>query len=113
MGTALERFVNSYESAARFVKEAMDKKYNESWVVIVGQGFSFEVTHEVKHVLWMYFCDIAVLVYKAAVGVAREAAACEEEAAFAARGRASVPSQQSVRCIHCIVHIRLRPVCFG
>ena len=43
----------------------MDKKYNENWIVVIGQGFSFEVTHEVKHVLWMYFCDIAVLVYKA------------------------------------------------
>lgn len=42
----------------------MDKKYNESWVVVIGQGFAFEVTHEVKHVLWMYFWNIAVLVYK-------------------------------------------------
>ena len=43
----------------------MDKKYNENWIVAIGQGFAFEVTHEVKHVLWMYFCDIAVLVCKA------------------------------------------------
>ena len=32
----------------------MDKKYNENWIVVIGQGFAFEVTHEVKHVLWMY-----------------------------------------------------------
>ena len=44
----------------------MDKKYNESWVVVIGQGFAFEVTHEVKHVLWMYFWNIAILVYKGA-----------------------------------------------
>jgi len=43
----------------------MDKKYNSNWIVAIGQGFSFEVTHEVKHVLWMYFCDIGVLVCKA------------------------------------------------
>ena len=43
----------------------MDKKYNENWIVVIGQGFAFEVTHEVKHVLWMYFCDTAVLVCKA------------------------------------------------
>ena len=24
-----------------------------------------QVTHEVKHVLWMFFCDLAILVYKA------------------------------------------------
>ena len=47
------------------VKEMMDKKYNENWIVVIGQGFSFEVTHEVKHVLWMYNCDIAILCYKA------------------------------------------------
>ena len=47
----------------------MDKKYNENWIVVIGQGFSFEVTHEVKHVLWMYFCDIAVLVCKAGSGL--------------------------------------------
>ena len=47
------------------VKEQMDKKYNENWIVIIGKGFSFEVTHEVKHVLWMYNCDIGVLCYKA------------------------------------------------
>ena len=49
----------------RMVKEQMDKKYNENWIVIIGKGFSFEVTHEVKHVLWMYNCDIGVLCYKA------------------------------------------------
>ena len=45
----------------------MDKKYNESWVVIIGQGFAFEVTHEVKHVLWMFLSDLSALVYKGAL----------------------------------------------
>lgn len=54
-----------YDMAARMIKEQMDKKYNENWVVVIGMGFAFEVTHEVKHVLWMFFCDIAILVYKA------------------------------------------------
>ena len=67
--TAIERFAGtpqSYESAARLVKETMDKKYNESWVVVIGQGFAFEVTHEVKHVLWMFIADVSTLVYKGA-----------------------------------------------
>merc|ERR1712203_1329513 len=42
----------------------MDKKYNESWVVIIGEGFGFEVTHEVKHVLWMYFGQVPFLCTK-------------------------------------------------
>ena len=45
--TAVEKHANNFEAAARLVKEAMDKKYNESWVVIIGEGFGFEVTHEV------------------------------------------------------------------
>merc|ERR1719198_1374325 len=63
--TAIERHANNYERAAQMVKETMDKKYNVSWVCIIGQGFAFEVTHEVKHVLWMYHCDTAILVFKA------------------------------------------------
>ena len=46
--TAIERFQGNYESAARLVKETMDKKYNESWVVVIGEGFTFEVTHEAR-----------------------------------------------------------------
>ena len=63
--SACEKHQSNYEAAARMVKESMDKKYNENWLVVIGQGFAFEVTHEVKHVLWMYFCDTAILVCKA------------------------------------------------
>merc|ERR1711865_1238181 len=65
--TAIERFAGtpqSYESAARLVKETMDKKYNESWVVVIGQGFAFEVTHELargKQVRERYCCVGAIL----------------------------------------------------
>ena len=65
VSTAVEKYAGNYELAARMIKETMDKKYNENWIVVVGQGFSFEVTHEVKHVLWMYLCDVAILCYKA------------------------------------------------
>merc|ERR1712060_863581 len=50
--TASERYQNNFEAAARLVKETMDKKYNESWVVIIGEGFGFEVTHEVCRCDW-------------------------------------------------------------
>lgn len=60
------RLPRTSQSAARLVKETMDKKYNESWVVVIGQGFAFEVTHEVKHVLWMFLSDLSALVYKGA-----------------------------------------------
>lgn len=54
------------QSACRLVKETMDKKYGEYWCVIIGGGFGFEVTHEVKHVIWLYFGgQLSVLVFKA------------------------------------------------
>ena len=75
--TAVEKHANNFEAAARLVKEAMDKKYNESWVVVIGEGFSFEVTHQVKHVLWMYTSNsVAVLVYKGAPAAVSAVARC-------------------------------------
>ena len=53
------------ELAAKMVKEYMDRKYNENWIVIIGKDFAFECTHEVKHVLWMFICDVSCLCYKA------------------------------------------------
>mmetsp|Transcript_16691 Transcript_16691/g.56087 ORF Transcript_16691/g.56087 Transcript_16691/m.56087 type:complete len:124 (-) Transcript_16691:249-620(-) len=64
--TAIEKFQTNYESACRLVKETMDKKYGEYWCVIIGGGFGFEVTHEVKHVIWLFFGgQLSVLVFKA------------------------------------------------
>ena len=37
------------------VKEAMDKKFGASWHVAVGEGYGFEITHEVKNILYMFF----------------------------------------------------------
>jgi len=44
--------------AARLVKETMDKKYNESWVVIIGEGFGFEVRSGTTPVEGLDCCDI-------------------------------------------------------
>eukprot|EP00128_Syssomonas_multiformis_P014968 Colp12_sorted_trinity150504_noHs@2344 len=53
--TAVEKFPNNNENAARMIKETMDKKYGSSWHVVVGEGFGFEITHEVKNILYMFF----------------------------------------------------------
>ena len=64
--TALEKFPDNYEAAAKFVKNLMDKKFGASWHCIIGEGFSFEVTYELKHLMYMYFGGyIAALVFKA------------------------------------------------
>nr|XP_057930206.1 dynein axonemal light chain 4 isoform X1 [Doryrhamphus excisus] len=46
--TACEKFATNNESAAKMIKESMDKKFGSSWHVVIGEGFGFEVTHEEK-----------------------------------------------------------------
>lgn len=55
----------SLQSAAKMIKETMDKKFGSSWHVVIGEGFGFEITHEVKNLLYLYFGGtLAVCVWK-------------------------------------------------
>ncbi|KAL7833955.1 hypothetical protein AOLI_G00289150 [Acnodon oligacanthus] len=63
--TACEKFATNNESAAKMIKESMDKKFGSSWHVVIGEGFGFEITHEVKNLLYMFFGgSLAVCVWK-------------------------------------------------
>merc|ERR1711944_111043 len=53
--TACEKFSSSNENAAKHIKETMDKKFGASWHAVVGEGFGFELTHEVKNIMYMFF----------------------------------------------------------
>lgn len=63
--TAVEKHPGNYEAAAKNIKEQMDKRCGASWHVVVGEGFGFEATHEVKNLLYMYFGVLGILVWKA------------------------------------------------
>ncbi|KAG7334895.1 hypothetical protein KOW79_001491 [Hemibagrus wyckioides] len=41
--TACEKFATNNESAAKMIKESMDKKFGSSWHVVIGEGFGFEI----------------------------------------------------------------------
>ncbi|TPX34813.1 hypothetical protein SmJEL517_g02532 [Synchytrium microbalum] len=62
--TAVEKHANNFEAAAKSVKELMDKRCGTSWHVVVGEGFGFEVTHEIKNLLFMFFGNVGVLLWK-------------------------------------------------
>uniref|UniRef100_A0A5F5PHK7 Dynein light chain n=1 Tax=Equus caballus TaxID=9796 RepID=A0A5F5PHK7_HORSE len=47
--TACEKFSNNNESAAKMIKETMDRKFGSSWHVVIGEGFGFEITHEIRN----------------------------------------------------------------
>lgn len=54
-----------FQNAARMIKETMDKKFGASWHAVVGEGFGFELTHEVKNLLYMFFGgNVAICVWK-------------------------------------------------
>ena len=52
--SAVEKHGNNYELADKSIKDQMDKKFGAQWHFVVGQNFAFEVTHEVKNMLYVY-----------------------------------------------------------
>ncbi|KAJ3147353.1 Dynein light chain 4, axonemal [Geranomyces variabilis] len=64
--TAVEKHPGNFEAAAQNIKELMDKRCGNSWHAVVGEGYGFEVTHEMRNLLYMYFGgNLGVLVWKA------------------------------------------------
>ncbi|KAJ3045711.1 Dynein light chain 4, axonemal [Rhizophlyctis rosea] len=63
--TAVEKHPGNYEAAAKNIKELMDKRCGSSWHAVVGEGYGFEVTHELRNLLYMYFGgNLGILVWK-------------------------------------------------
>ena len=63
---AVEKYGSTdLERASQLIKESMDKKFGAPWNVVLGEYFSFEVTSEVKHLLYLFVGGTnAVLVWK-------------------------------------------------
>lgn len=54
-----------FKMAAKSIKETMDTKFGTYWHVVVGEGFGFEVSHETKNILYLFFGgNLAVIVWK-------------------------------------------------
>lgn len=52
--SAVEKFADNYEKAAQSVKDGMDRKFGAPWNVVIGEYFSFEITYEVKNLLYLF-----------------------------------------------------------
>ena len=62
---ACEKHTTNNENAAKMIKEALDKKFGTSWHVVVGEGFGFEISYELKNLMYMFFAgNIAVCAWK-------------------------------------------------
>ena len=58
-------FILYFQAAAKMIKDSLDKKFGSSWHAVVGEGYGFEITHEVKNLLYMFFGgSTAILVWK-------------------------------------------------
>merc|ERR1712167_8918 len=63
--TAAEKFATNNESAAKFVREQMDKKFGTGWHVVIGESFDPCVTFDEKSILYMFVGGTtAILVWK-------------------------------------------------
>jgi dynein light chain 4, axonemal len=53
------------ETAARAIKESLDKQYGLSWQVVIGKGFSFDVTSLEHNYMHCYYQGkLGVLAFK-------------------------------------------------
>lgn len=65
--TACEKHSTNNESAAKMIKDTMDKKFGPAWHAVVGMGFGFEIAHDVKNLLYMFFGgNTAICLWKCA-----------------------------------------------
>ena len=53
--TACEKFSANNENAAKMIKESMDKKFGPPWCVVVGEGFSFDISYTMKNITYLFF----------------------------------------------------------
>mmetsp|Transcript_28862 Transcript_28862/g.73643 ORF Transcript_28862/g.73643 Transcript_28862/m.73643 type:complete len:109 (-) Transcript_28862:529-855(-) len=63
--TAVEKYPNDMEKCTQMIKDQMDKKFGAPWHVVVGKSFSYEITYEVRNILYIYVGGkTAVLLWK-------------------------------------------------
>lgn len=52
--TAVEKYQNDMEKCTQMIKEQMDKKFGSPWHVVVGKAFGYEITYEVRNLLYIF-----------------------------------------------------------
>ena len=54
----------NYELMAKLIKETMDKKFGQMWHCVIGEGFGFEIMYQQRNMIFIYYGEIGILVYK-------------------------------------------------
>jgi len=56
--------VYNYEVAAKCIKDSLDKKFGPSWHCILGEGYAVDVTMQKKSLMFLFYGNCAVLIFK-------------------------------------------------
>lgn len=54
----------NYEAAAQLIKSTMDKKFGAAWHCAIGEGFGFDITYQQRNMVYIFYGQVGVLVYK-------------------------------------------------
>jgi len=61
----IDKHGSDFETAVKLSKDALDKQYGLTWQVIMGRGFSFDITALEHNMLHFYYQgELAILAYK-------------------------------------------------
>ena len=61
----IDKFGSNLELAAKLTKETLDKQYGTTWQVILGRGYSFDITALEQNLLHCYYQgELGILVFK-------------------------------------------------
>jgi dynein light chain 4 len=63
--SAIDKQRGNYEAASRQVKEQMDRKFGASWNCIIGEGYGFNITYQLKNMIFLYYQgNLGILLFK-------------------------------------------------
>lgn len=63
--TAVEKYSENYEHAARMIKDNLDKKFGSPFQVVVGEAYACAITYQEKSLLHMFIGgNTAVVVWR-------------------------------------------------
>lgn len=66
--TAVEKYSENYEYAARMIKDHLDKKFGPPFQVVVGEAYAWAITYQENSLLYMFIGgNTAVLVWRTVV----------------------------------------------
>ena len=52
------------QTAAKQMKELMDKKFSGPWQVAIGEGFGFDISHTQHNMVYIFYNSVGILCFK-------------------------------------------------